>query len=94
MHSSANSCYHFQIADATGKSVVVEYIDNEMKLVEPTEGYQAATNFLLTPGDYTFGKGQDRYATIMNGLANSTITRSPPFNESSDKVRSTVYTIT
>lgn len=68
MHSSANSCYHFQIADATGKSVVVEYIDNEMKLVEPTEGYQAATNFLLTPGDYTFGKGQDRYATIMNGL--------------------------
>lgn len=68
MHSSANSCYHFQIADASGKSVVVEYINDEMKLVEPTESYQAATNFLLTPGDYDFGKGQDRYAAMMEEL--------------------------
>lgn len=68
MHSSANSCYHFQIADASGDSVVVEYINNEMKLVESKDSYQAATNFLLTPGDYDFGKGQDRYATLMNTL--------------------------
>ena len=26
MHASANSCYHFQIADASGRAVVVEYI--------------------------------------------------------------------
>ena len=25
MHSSANSCYHFQICDSSGKSVVVEW---------------------------------------------------------------------
>lgn len=68
MHSSANSCYHFHIADASGDSVVVEYIDNEMKLVEPKDSYQAATNFLLTPGDYDFGKGQDRYKTLMTTL--------------------------
>lgn len=68
MHSSADSCYHFQIADAAGKSVVVEYIENEMKVVEPVEFYQAATNFLLTPGEYTFGKGQDRYEILMKGL--------------------------
>ena len=70
MHASGNRSYHFQIADASGESVVVEYIDNEMKLVEPgPEGYQAATNFLLTPGDYDFGGGQDRYETVMGRLA-------------------------
>ena len=70
MHSSANSCYHFQIADANGTSVVVEYINNEMKVVEPKQAYQAATNFLLTPGDYDFGHGQDRYNTLMTTLNN------------------------
>lgn len=68
MHSSANSCYHFHISDASGKSVIVEYINNEMKLVKPTEYYQAATNFLLTPGEYDFGKGQDRYDTLITTL--------------------------
>ena len=69
MHASGNRSYHFQIADASGKSVVVEYIGNEMSVVEQgPEGYQAATNFLLTPGDYDFGKGQDRYETVMNRL--------------------------
>lgn len=69
MHSSANSCYHFHIADASGDSVIVEYINNEFHLVEPTEAYQAATNFLLTPGEYDFGKGQDRYAILMETLS-------------------------
>ena len=79
MHSSANSCYHFQIADASGTSVVVEYIDDEISVLEaddvttagaPAEGqtYMAATNFLLTPGEYDFGGGQDRYAIVMEGL--------------------------
>lgn len=68
MHSSANSCYHFQIADADGKSVVVEYINNEMKIVKPDNNYQCATNFLLTPGDYDFGKGQDRYQILEDTL--------------------------
>ena len=60
MHSSAGSCYHFQIADATGRAVVVEYIDNEMSIIES----HYATNFLLTPGDYDFGGGQDRFAIL------------------------------
>ena len=57
MHASANSCYHFQIADATGKAVVVEYIGDEMNVVDSPR----ATNFLLTPGDWDFGAGQDRF---------------------------------
>lgn len=64
MHSSASSSYHFQIADATGKSVVVEYVNNEISIIEATQDYQMATNFLLTPGDYDFGKGHDRYETM------------------------------
>ena len=44
MHASANSCYHFQIADAAGRAVVVEYIGDEMNVVESPR----ATNFLLT----------------------------------------------
>lgn len=63
MHSSAGSCYHFQIADATGRAVVVEYIEDEMSVVENPY----ATNFLLTEGDwYNFGKGQDRYEILEN----------------------------
>ena len=79
MHSSANSCYHFQIADASGDTVVVEYVDNEMSVLDPddvtTAGqpaagttYMAATNFLLTPGEYDFGTGQDRYQIVTEGL--------------------------
>lgn len=60
MHASANSCYHFQIADATGRAVVVEYIGDEMKVIDSPR----ATNFLLTPGDWDFGGGQDRFETL------------------------------
>ncbi len=82
MHASANRCYHFQIADASGASVIVEYIGDEMSVLDPGEAttmgalsgsegvaYQAATNFLLTPGDYDFGGGQDRYEVLMGTLA-------------------------
>lgn len=60
MHSSANSCYHFQIADQTGRAVVVEYIGDQISVVESPR----ATNFLLTEGDWDFGAGQDRFAIL------------------------------
>lgn len=60
MHASASSCYHFQIADASGKAVVVEYIGDEMNVIDSPR----ATNFLLTPGDWDFGAGQDRFAIL------------------------------
>lgn len=64
MHASAGSCYHFHIADAQGGSVVVEYIDDVMHVVQS----DAATNFLLTPGEYDFGTGEDRYAILRSTL--------------------------
>ena len=69
LHSSANSCFHFQIADANGDSVVVEYVDNVFSVVEPAEDYLWCTNFFLTEGDwYNVGGGQDRYEILREEL--------------------------
>lgn len=64
MHASANSDFHFHIADRSGKSVVVEYVENEMVVVES----DFATNFLLTPG-VEVGHGHDRYEKMKNTVA-------------------------
>ena len=68
MHSSAGSCYHFQLADAAGNSAVVEYIDNEFVVLKADEGYQMATNFLLSDKKFNFGTGQDRYGILESSL--------------------------
>lgn len=69
MHDSANACFHYQIADAGGKSVIVEYVNNEMHVLTPDAAYQVCTNFYLTPGaKYNRGIGQDRYQIAMTGL--------------------------
>lgn len=65
MHASAGSCYHFHIADAQGDSVVVEYIGNEMKVIDS----RMASNFLLAPGDWKFGRGHDRFMTMQSTLS-------------------------
>ena len=38
LHASAGMMVHFSIADASGRSVAVEYIDNEMRVVETDMG--------------------------------------------------------
>ena len=54
-HASMNFMVHLAIADADGNSVVVEYIDNEMSVVETP----IVTNFYLTEGEkYGVGTGQ------------------------------------
>lgn len=64
MHASGGSNYHFQIADADGHTAVIEYIDNEMVVLDLT----CATNYLLTPGQDDKGQGYDRYDTITTVL--------------------------
>ena len=64
MHASAGSCYHFHLADANGGSAIVEYIDDEMSVVQG----DAATNFLLTAERYGVGSGQDRYGILRAAL--------------------------
>lgn len=68
MHSSAGSNYHFQIADASGSSVVAEYVDNELVVLPAEKNYQMATNFLLAPQKYNFGNGQDRFQILEETL--------------------------
>ncbi|MBQ3137764.1 MAG: linear amide C-N hydrolase [Clostridia bacterium] len=70
MFAAAKGCYHFHIADATGKSVVVSYAENEMVITEQSEkGFIAATNFYLhdVPFNYEM-QGTDRYEILEKTL--------------------------
>lgn len=56
MYSSemANVDFHFMLADSIGNSAIVEYTDNQMKVVRKEGSFQVCTNFKIT--DYL---GQD-----------------------------------
>ena len=55
LHASMNYMIHFAIADSEGESVAVEYIDNEMIVIETP----ILTNFYLAEGDKNgIGTGQ------------------------------------
>lgn len=72
MHSSMGMMVHFAMADSTGRSVVVEYIDSEMKVTETP----VVTNFYLTEGEkYGVGTEQshERYEILMNTIAEQTL---------------------
>jgi hypothetical protein len=60
---------HYLVSDATPRSVVIEFLDNDM-LVIPSDGpWQAATNFILT--GYVFDDSPSdcwRYNTVHNAL--------------------------
>lgn len=55
MNSSIGSAHHFAISDASGRSVVAEYIDNTLCITETP----IVTNFYLTEGEL-FGTGSDQ----------------------------------
>lgn len=67
LHASMGMMVHFALADMTGKSVVVEYIDNQMMVTETP----AVTNFYLSEGErYGIGTEQshERYEILMKAL--------------------------
>lgn len=69
MFAAAKGCYHFQIADAKGKSVVVSYVENEMIITEKSNGFIAATNFYLHDVPFEYEKqGLDRYEILEKTL--------------------------
>ncbi|MCG8569893.1 MAG: linear amide C-N hydrolase [Spirochaetes bacterium] len=39
---------HYMIADRQGNSVIVEFYDGELKLINPVESWQASTNFIFS----------------------------------------------
>lgn len=52
MHDSLFCNYHYHVADASGRSVIIEYVKNEMNLIYPEDKNQYAMNFYLTKGVY------------------------------------------
>ena len=73
MHSSANASYHFQLADASGDSALVEYVNNELQVTRKgeTDKPMALTNFIVADANYGFGHGHDRYETVTTALKES-----------------------
>ncbi len=67
MHSSMGMMVHFALADTTGKSVAVEYVNNEMVVTETP----VLTNFYLAAGEkHGIGTEQShtRYDMLMERL--------------------------
>lgn len=64
---------HYLIADSTGKSVIVEYYDNDLQVVEADTEYQAASNFIAY-NNLNIGEGYtefERYDKVINKLEDS-----------------------
>lgn len=61
---------HYLIADASGHSAIVEYINQELCIVETDEGYQIASNFIAYDG-LNIGEGFtefERYDKVQNAI--------------------------
>ncbi len=62
---------HYLIADPTGKSVVIEFMEGEVKVIQADKGYQIASNFILY-NDLMAGEGYcefERYNAVEVALA-------------------------
>lgn len=72
MNASSNISYHFQIADASGDSAIIEYLGNDLSVIRKGEGTpMALTNFIVSEEKYGFGKGHDRYDIVVDSLDKS-----------------------
>lgn len=60
MHDSLKVAYHYQITDASGKSTIIEYLDNEMTVYRADRERQYLLNFYHTPGRPINGSGYTR----------------------------------
>lgn len=60
---------HYMIADADGNCVVIEYIDNEMKVIQMVDEFHIATNFALHDYNYNTKSGCFRYNDYKNTLS-------------------------
>lgn len=70
IYFSADIACHFLISDAGGHSVLVEYYDNDIRVVEPEKKYQIASNFIAYD-HLNIGEGFtefERYDTVQNAI--------------------------
>lgn len=70
MHDSLFCNYHYQIVDASGKSIVIEYVHNEMRLIAPDGRVQYVMNFYKSAdGDNRKGFGYTRQKWVEEAFA-------------------------
>lgn len=70
IYFSGNVTCHYLIADADGRSVIVEYYDNGLRVVEKEADYQIASNFIAYD-HLNIGEGFtefERYELVQNTL--------------------------
>ena len=70
IYFSGNVYCHFLVADAAGKSVLIEYYDGGLQVVESDNDYQIASNFIAY-NDVNIGEGFtefERYNTVKSVL--------------------------
>ncbi|MCI8759915.1 MAG: linear amide C-N hydrolase [Clostridia bacterium] len=70
IYFSADVYCHYLIADSTGKSVIVEYYDNDLQVIETDKEYQVASNFIAY-NNLNIGEGYtefNRYDKVVNKL--------------------------
>ena len=65
MHSEYKN-FHFQVTDKTGASVVIEYVNNELQIIElEGKSFQVCSNFYLSPlmedDNHASGTAEERY---------------------------------
>lgn len=68
-----DTAVHYMVADKTGKSVIIEFVGNEMLKFYKTKNYQCMTNFYLSDvyTSYVSWNGRDRYAKMIEQLENN-----------------------
>ena len=73
---------HFMIADKSGKSVIIEFLNKEMKVIYNDEPYHVSTNFIITgssaPQSTTCWRYNKAYADLKN--ANGSIDETSAMN--------------
>lgn len=85
LHASMGMMVHFALSDSTGRSVVVEYISNEMIVTETP----VVTNFYLAEGDkYGIGSSQshERYKLLTDRLSQSDTMSMEEIRDALDRV--------
>ena len=63
---------HYQITDASGDSIVVEWINGEVNIIRQEKNFQVCSNFYLSPSmsedDKASGTAKERYNTAYSAL--------------------------
>ncbi len=85
MHASMDMMIHFAISDADGKSVAVEYVNNEMIVTETP----VLTNYYVSPGEkYGTGSSQshERFEILTNALEDNGVMTEEQVKDALDSV--------